>query len=942
MRAPLALSSVQARPLARVPELRWRSLLTYVALAGAFVAPAAAWAAQGFSEAEAQGFTDRYCSSCHNDVDKEGGLDLTSLQFNPKDSANFLTWVKIHDRIQAGEMPPKEKKRPVAGELNGFVKGLSTTLITTEREQIASTGRATRRRLNRGEYEYALRDLLQAPWLQIKDQLPEDGEAYRFNKVSNALDVSYVHMMRYMSAADYAMRQAMTVKFVQPETTTKRYYAREDGAIARWMGRQRGNVTPDRNTFPVLGTKAQPDVWASRAPATVGEADPATREQEAVGWVSSNYITGFGSNWSTFHAPVAGKYRMRFSGYTLWVGGYGYWRYTYGVPNNGMINGVPQWYTPNFDDVTPGRRNEPITIYSKGGTINRRLGEFDLTPEPTVRELPPVWLTANEYIVTDAVRFYRSRPTINSTLISAQGGYTNPLAQRDGMPGVAFRWMEVEGPLYDESTTAGYKLLFGDLPMKRVESGTAGVALELVATAAGGRRGRGGPGGRGSGEVSSLKPTLVEVVSNDPAKDAERLLRAFMQRAYRRAPEERTVQNFLGVIKKRMDAGLGFAGSMLSGYTAVLASPQYVFVDEAPGRLDNHALATRLALFLWNSEPDTALRARADRGELTKPGVLQAEASRMLSDPKSRRFVEAFLDYWIEIRKMEDTTPSTTLYNDYYLDDALTESAWAETRLYFGEMLDKNLPARNVVDSDFTYLNDRLAAHYQIPGVEGIAMRRVTLPAGSVRGGLMTQASVLKVTANGTTTSPVMRGKWIMERILGQDLPLPPAAVPAVEPDIRGAVTIRQQLDKHRADESCAMCHRKIDPPGFALESFDVLGGYRDRYRAAANDVAPEIGFGKNGWPFAFHYALPVDPSGQLADGRAFKDVRDFKKLVLTQEAQIARNLVRQLSVFATGAPVRFSDRATIDQILAATKSSQYGVRSIVDQIIQSDLFLNK
>ena len=909
--------------------------------AAAFGAAPAGHAAAAFAEAEAQAFTDRYCTSCHNDVDKEGGLDLTTLALTPGDAANFLTWVKIHDRVQAGEMPPKEKKRPDAGEMTSFVQGLTTSLTVAERDQVAKTGRATRRRLNRAEYEFALRDLLQAPWLQIKDQLPEDGEAFRFNKVSNALDVSYVHMMRYMSAADYAMRQAMSVKLVQPETITKRYYAREDGAITRWMGRQRGNVTPDRNTFPVLGTKAQPDIWAGRAPNTVGADDSVTREQEAVGWVSSNYITGFGSNWSTFRAPVAGRYRMRFSGYSLWVGGYGFWRYTYGVPNNGMINGVPQWYTPNFEDITPGRRNEPITIYSKGGTINRRLGEFDVTPEPTVSELDEVWMTANEYIVTDAVRFYRSRPTINSTLISAQGGYTNPLAQRDGMPAVAFRWMEVEGPLYDESTTAGYKLLFGDLPMKRVETGTVGVGIETVTTVAGRGRGR-GTGGRGSGEVSSLKPTLVEVVSANPQQDAEKLLRAFMQRAYRRPPEERTVQNFLGVIKKRMEAGLGFAGSMLSGYTAVLSSPQFVFVDEAPGRLDNHALATRLALFLWNSEPDTALRARADKGELTQPGVLKAEAARLLADPKSRRFVEAFLDYWIEIRKMEDTTPSTTLYNDYYLDDSLTESAWAETRLYFGEMLDRNLPASTIVDSDFTYLNDRLAAHYGIPGVDGIAMRRVTLPAGSVRGGLMTQASVLKVTANGTTTSPVMRGKWIMERIVGYDLPPPPAAVPAVEPDIRGAVTIRQQLDKHRADESCAICHRKIDPPGFALESFDVLGGWRDRYRAAANDVAPAIGFGKNGWPYTFHYALPVDPSGQMEDGRAFKDVRDFKKLILEDKVQVARNLARQLTVFATGSPVRFSDRPAIEQILTATKSSDYGVRSLVDQITQSDLFLNK
>ena len=257
-------------------------------------------------------------------------------------------------------------------------------------------------------------------------------------------------------------------------------------------------------------------------------------------------------------------------------------------------------------------------------------------------------------------------------------------------------------------------------------------------------------------------------------------------------------------------------------------------------------------------------------------------------------------------------------------------------------MLRQNLPARNVVDSDFTYVNDRLAIHYGLADVTGVAMRRVTLPAGSVRGGMMTQASVLKVTANGTTTSPVLRGKWIMERVMGYEMPLPPAAVPAVEPDIRGAVTIRQQLDKHRADESCAACHRKIDPPGFALESFDVMGGWRDRYRATAVDAEPATGFGKNGWPYAFHHALPVDASGQLNDGRAFTDIRDFKQLLLKDEAQIARNVARQLSVFATGSPVRFGDRAKIEQIVERTRASEYGVRSLVLEIVESDLFRNK
>jgi hypothetical protein len=291
---------------------------------------------------------------------------------------------------------------------------------------------------------------------------------------------------------------------------------------------------------------------------------------------------------------------------------------------------------------------------------------------------------------------------------------------------------------------------------------------------------------------------------------------------------------------------------------------------------------------------------------------------------------------------VDDTTPSNTLYPDYYLDDMLAEAALEETRLFFSELLRSDLPARNVVDSNFTFLNEHLAQHYGVPGVEGVAMRRVTLPTATPRGGLMTQASVLKVTANGTTTSPVLRGVWITERILGEVTPPPPSTVVAIEPDIRGAVTIREQLDKHRADKTCASCHSKIDPPGFALESFDVMGRWRDRYRGMSNDVLPEQGFGKNGWPFAFHYAHAVDSSGELPDGRRFADIREFKRLLLADEARIARNLARQLVVYATGAPVRFSDRAQIERILKQTESGGYGVRSLVHAVVASELFLNK
>lgn len=866
-------------------------------------------------------FIEKHCAGCHNDVDKEGNFDLTSFKFEPGDAANFAQWVKVHDRLEAGEMPPKEKKRPDTAELAAFVRGLSSSLMAHEQEIAAREGRAVSRRLNGYEYENALRDLFSAPWLQVKGQFPEDGEAHRFNKVGHALDVSHVHMARYMAAADYAIREVLAVRFVQPATSTTRYHAREDGGMTNFWP----NVftpSPERLKFPVLGTKGQPEVRARQAPLTVGAADPHMREQEAVGWIHGNYVTGFGSGWHGFRAPVAGRYRVRFSGYTIWVGPGGQsYIYTNEQDRVGRPK-PPDWWRPNADDISPGRRYEPITVYTRGALMNRRVGEFDLTTEPAVHDLGEIWLLANESIITDASRLFRSRP----------GRWRNPLAQPDGQPGVAFRWMEVEGPFYDAKTTAGYRLLFGDLPLRKAEGSIPGVTLRIPA-----QNERSGDGRR-DGQMEEVN---VEIVSSDPMRDAAQLVHAFVPNAYRRPAGEREIQRFVALVERQMKAGLSFTEAMLAGYTAVLASPGFVFLDEKPGRLDDHAVATRLALFLWNSTPDARLRTLAARGELRRPDVLRAETERLLDDPKSRRFVDAFLDYWVDARKMEETTPSTTLYNDYYLDDALTEAALAETQLFFADLLQRDGPAKSLISSDYAFLNDRLALHYDVPRVDGIRMRRVALPTDHPRGGLLTQATVLKVTANGTTTSPVLRGKWITERILGLEIP-PPPPVPAVEPDIRGAVTIRQQLEKHRADPSCASCHSKMDPPGFALESFDVMGGWRDRYRAVAEGRAAVEGRGKNGHAFEFYFGLPVDAAGEMPDGQPFADIREFKRLLLAREEQVARNLTRQLIVYATGAPARFSDRAQVEAILGRARARAYGVRTLVHEIVQSDLFLTK
>jgi hypothetical protein len=254
-----------------------------------------------------------------------------------------------------------------------------------------------------------------------------------------------------------------------------------------------------------------------------------------------------------------------------------------------------------------------------------------------------------------------------------------------------------------------------------------------------------------------------------------------------------------------------------------------------------------------------------------------------------------------------------------------------ETELFFQEVLDRNLSLTNFVDSDFTYLNERLAVHYGIADVKGPDLRRVSLPAETHRGGVVTMASVLKVTANGSYTHPVHRGVWMLRNIVGRPPDPPPPNAGAVEPDLRGAKTIREQLNIHRQSEACAGCHTKIDPLGFALESFDVTGGWRDNYRVLTGE---KLTLSKNGPAVEAAYELP--------DGRPFKNIDQLKTLLLEDKDQLARCLTEKLLIYATGRGLRFADRETVKQIVAQNRHNDFGFRSLIHEIVQSDVFLNK
>jgi len=264
----------------------------------------------------------------------------------------------------------------------------------------------------------------------------------------------------------------------------------------------------------------------------------------------------------------------------------------------------------------------------------------------------------------------------------------------------------------------------------------------------------------------------------------------------------------------------------------------------------------------------------------------------------------------------------------------------AETRAYFIELIEKNLDATHLVQSRFALVNQKLATHYGIEGVAGPRIRRVELPPESPRGGFLTQAAILKVTANGTTTSPVVRGAFVLDRLLGQPPEPPPSSVPAVEPDVRGTTTIREQLAQHRNNATCASCHAKIDPPGFALESFDVIGGQRDRYRLVAESTGDPAPRGSID-PFigiSFKLGPRVDATGETTTGQTFADIRDMQRLLASKPEVLLRSLARNLLVYSTGREVSFIDRPALQAILEKTDPNN-GVRTLIHEIIQSPLF---
>lgn len=821
-----------------------------------------------------EGMIRETCLDCHDSETKKGGLDLSRASFDLSDPRSRDLWIQVFDRVNKNEMPPKaaslpdDKRRP-------FLKILDKTLHEADLADVRRHGRGWSRRLTRAEYEQNLRDLLKLPHLDIRDKLPEDRTSGGFSKTAATLDISRVQLEAYLDAAETALLEAIAggVKPIKPikyrGAGTDLYpKTGEHGGREAMFFAKRGKMVSISNADVAKAAKS-------------GKRD----EELEVGvfrsatWPYYAYPRGF-------LARHDGAYRVRFSARAV-LQKPGFWM----VPADKPLGMTFRARQPSAADVS--------------GDVRATGGWIDIKPEQAVYETT-VHLKKGETFEYSLFGLPVPHP------ITSHGGplyYNFPPMPPGGHPGVAFRWLEVEGPVQPEAwPPESHRVVFGNLEIRPAKPG------------------------------SSLP---IEIVSKDPKQDVRRLLKRFAARAVRRPASDADLGPHLRLAHTQLDYGASFTEAMLTACKSFLCSGQFLYLRE-PQPSDNEVqfdIASRLSHFLWNSRPDPKLRKSSAQGRLNDSKALRAETDRLIDDERFNRFIDNFTGEWLDLHELKRDLPDIRLYPEYRKDDYLVESLRRETRAFFRAMIRDNLPAATLVNSDFAYVNDRLARHYGLKPVEGSFLRKITLPDWSPYGGLMTQGAIMKVTANGTTTSPVIRGAWIMENIVGDPPPKPPASVPAVEPDLRGAKSIRDILKAHTKSKSCAGCHARFDPVGFALENFDIMGAWRGHYRGLERGVKV-TGVDPAGHAFEYHVGQAIDSAGKLLSGKSFADVRDLKKLLASKSRQLARNLLHQFTLYSTGTPVRYSDRREIQAILDRCRDNGYRVRDLIHALVESRIFL--
>ena len=746
------------------------------------------------SASSARQLLDRYCVTCHSGRLETAGLSLEQIDVaNVHDGAEV--WEKVVRKLRTGSMPPSSRPQPSAGDRGALVSWLETSLDEAAAANLNPGRTETLRRLNRTEYQNAIRDLL-ALDVDATTLLPADESGYGFDNV-NVGDLSPALLDRYISAAQKISRLAVG------STQT---------SLQNDVIRVSADTTQEEHVSGLpLGTRG-------------GLSVPYTFAQD-------------------------GEYDIQIR---------------LARNRTGNIGGLR---SRDLHTVQLLIDRLPVATF----TVERPRGGDDTFADSHLRLRVP--LTAGPHLV--GATFLKKASSLLETERQPLLSHFNE--QRHPRLTPAIYQVTIRGPYGPQGAD--------DTPSRR--------RLFVCAPA----------------EASEEAPCAEEILST------------VMRRAYRRPISDADVEGPMAFYRDAR-AGGDFDAGIGSALTSVLVNPEFLFRVEldpdqvasgAVYRISDLELASRLSFFLWSSIPDDELLDAAIRGELSRPDELERQARRMLADPRSNNLASNFAGQWLMLRNLEAVSPDPRLYPDF--DDNLRQAFRDETELFFDSVLREDRSVLDLLDADYTFLNERLAKHYGIPGIYGSRFRRIELGEDSRRGGLLRHGSILSVTSYATRTSPVIRGKWVLDNIYGAPPPPPPANVPVLEDNsVRAGLPMRERLSEHRTNPVCASCHSTIDPVGFALENFDAVGRWRDH--------AGDTGL--------------IDVSGGLPGVGEFDGVDGLEDGLLSRPELFAGRVTEKLLTFALGRGVEYYDAPAIRKVLRDVEPDGYRFSSLILGIVKS------
>lgn len=868
------------RGTARAPALRLATLLFGLLVLD--TRPSINAALEAIPE-ETYSLLETYCLDCHDDFERKGEISLEALAVNWGEKESLELWERAIGVLRSGDMPPKKERQPAISEREQLVKWLDRSLT-----QHSPIGGTAIRRLNRREYVNSINSLLGIEY-KLPDSFPIDSQAHGFDNQSDALALSGTLMQSYSDVAtDLAERLFPPLR--KPVEPVQSHLSASDFTYAYSSGLLVKDVMRVVSSSEAISASA---TWPSR-----------------------------------FEASTTGVYRIELE---------------------------LSAFNPPLDEAIVCSIHAVDAVEAPGQQIDslRLLDEFEIDG-PIVRQYTlDVILEKGETIAlryrnaslaenqeklsAHVKRLFLEEPLLAAAYMQADGAVERgrigwdrlkALMKSDLLPEAP------EGEALDELVKRVIKNLRLTTEVLQYKHFEEGPALEIHEATAYGpiELADGADDLYWKGKASQL------IGSRDGRTDeaiAEKFLREFLPKAFRRPVSQTVLNEYLSMVEVECESAGRLEDGLHLAFRSALTSPYFLYRGFESGPLDSYGLASRLSYFLVSRPPDETLSEAARNGTLLGSSELRNQAARLMDTKESATFVESFLDQWLDLAALDQLTPDKTLFSEpkkFNYGDEEREALITEPSLFFKEMLDANRPVVDFIDPDFTYTNKSIGTYvYELPMKKGSSRKkieRVELERGGRYGGILGMAGVMTATANGVDTQPVIRGVWMLENILGDPPRDPPDAVPALTPDTTKAETPREMLAAHMSEDSCAGCHKKIDPIGFVFESFDPIGRWRTHYPNLSGSPKDRR---KEG--------LPVETDGVLPDGTKLQDIRDLKAYLVNDVSPFAECLSEKLLTYATGRPMNYSDRKLIASLVQENIENNEGFKDLLLDLIDSESF---